>query len=56
MPGSCWELRSRLAILVAGAIGLVWAIAQLRRDRLPLYFLIHFADVAGDPDVADAGP
>ena len=31
-----------LAILVVGAIGLFWAIGQVRRDRLPLYFLVHF--------------
>jgi hypothetical protein len=30
------------AILFAGAIGLFWAIGQVRRDRLPFYFLIHF--------------
>ena len=30
------------AILVAGVIGLFWAIGQIRRDRLPFYFLIHF--------------
>ena len=23
-------------------IGLFWAIGQLRRDRLPFYFLVHF--------------
>ena len=28
-----------VAILAAGAIGLVWALRQFRRDRLPLYFL-----------------
>ena len=26
----------------ASLIGLLWAIGQIRRDRLPLYFLIHF--------------
>ncbi len=30
------------AILGAGVIGLFWAIGQVRRDRLPFYFLIHF--------------
>jgi hypothetical protein len=30
------------AILLAGVIGLFWAIGQIRRDRLPFYFLIHF--------------
>ena len=30
------------AILVVGAIGLIWGITRIRRDRLPLYFLIHF--------------
>jgi len=30
------------AILFAGVIGLFWAIGQIRRDRLPFYFLIHF--------------
>jgi Dolichyl-phosphate-mannose-protein mannosyltransferase len=31
-----------VAILVAGVIGLLWAISQVRRDRLPFYFLVHF--------------
>ena len=31
-----------VAILGAGVIGLFWAIGQIRRDRLPFYFLIHF--------------
>ncbi len=31
-----------VAILGAAAIGLLWAIGQVRRDRLPFYFLIHF--------------
>jgi hypothetical protein len=31
-----------VAILGAGVIGLIWGIARIRRDRLPLYFLIHF--------------
>jgi hypothetical protein len=30
------------AVLFAAAIGLFWGIAQLRRDRLPFYFLVHF--------------
>jgi len=30
------------AILVAAVIGLFWAMRQIGRDRLPLYFLIHF--------------
>ena len=30
------------AILFAGVIGLFWAIGQIRRDRLPFYFVIHF--------------
>ena len=30
------------AILGAGVIGLVWGLRRIRRDRLPLYFLIHF--------------
>jgi Dolichyl-phosphate-mannose-protein mannosyltransferase len=29
-------------ILVAGVIGILWAIGKVRRDRLPFYFLIHF--------------
>ncbi len=29
------------AILVASVIGVLWGIAQLPRDRLPFYFLIH---------------
>ena len=31
-----------VAILGAGVIGLFWAIGQVRRDRLPFYFVIHF--------------
>ena len=31
-----------VAILAAGVIGVVWAIGQIRRDRLPFYFLVHF--------------
>ncbi len=31
-----------LAVLGAAAVGLVWGICRIRRDRLPLYFLIHF--------------
>ena len=31
-----------VAILVASVIGLCWVILQVRRDRLPLYFVIHF--------------
>jgi hypothetical protein len=31
-----------LSILVAAVLGLVWSLGQFRRDRLPLYFLIHF--------------
>ncbi len=30
------------AILGAGAIGIVWGLRRIRRDRLPFYFLIHF--------------
>jgi 4-amino-4-deoxy-L-arabinose transferase-like glycosyltransferase len=30
-----------VAILATGAIGLLWALAQVRRDRLPFYFVIH---------------
>ncbi len=29
------------AILVAAAIGVVWGIRELPRDRLPLYFVVH---------------
>jgi 4-amino-4-deoxy-L-arabinose transferase-like glycosyltransferase len=29
-------------ILAAGAIGLIWGIRQVRRDWLPVYFLLHF--------------
>ncbi|HKI19640.1 MAG TPA: glycosyltransferase family 39 protein [Isosphaeraceae bacterium] len=29
------------AILVAAAIGLIWGIMRIRRDRLPFYFLVH---------------
>ena len=31
-----------VTILVAGVIGIVWGLGQIRRDRLPLYFLVHF--------------
>ena len=31
-----------VAILGAGVIGLIWGLFRIRRDRLPLYFLIHF--------------
>jgi hypothetical protein len=31
-----------VAILGTAAVGLCWAIARISRDRLPLYFLIHF--------------
>jgi hypothetical protein len=30
-----------VAILVAAAVGLVWGLLRIRRDRLPLYFLVH---------------
>ncbi len=29
------------AILVASAIGILWGMARLRRDRLPFYFFVH---------------
>jgi 4-amino-4-deoxy-L-arabinose transferase-like glycosyltransferase len=32
-----------VAILCAGAAGLVWGIGQIRRDKLPFYFFVHFA-------------
>lgn len=31
------------SILVAAAVGLGYALARVRRDRLPLYFVVHFA-------------
>ena len=31
-----------LAILSAGIIGMIWGLERIGRDRLPLYFLIHF--------------
>ncbi len=31
-----------VAILATAVVGIVWGISQLGRDRLPLYFLIHF--------------
>ncbi|MFO0891005.1 MAG: glycosyltransferase family 39 protein [Isosphaeraceae bacterium] len=31
-----------LSILAAAVLGLVWSFGQFRRDRLPLYFLLHF--------------
>ncbi len=30
------------AILAAAGIGLAWGVLQVRRDRVPLYFLVHF--------------
>jgi hypothetical protein len=31
-----------VATVIAAAIGVVWGIGEIRRDRLPLYFLVHF--------------
>ena len=31
-----------LAILVPAAVGMIWGLTRIGRDRLPLYFLIHF--------------
>jgi len=31
-----------VGVLGAGVIGLLWAIGRIRRDRLPLYFAVHF--------------
>jgi hypothetical protein len=31
-----------VAILATGMIGLVWAVGRIGRDRLPVYFLVHF--------------
>ena len=31
-----------VAILVAAVVGLIWGITRIGRDRLPLYFLVHF--------------
>jgi 4-amino-4-deoxy-L-arabinose transferase-like glycosyltransferase len=31
-----------VTILGASAIGLIWGLRQIRRDRLPFYFLVHF--------------
>jgi hypothetical protein len=31
-----------VAILGAAALGLIWGVLRLRRDRLPFYFLVHF--------------
>ena len=44
-----------VAILVAGVIGLFWAIGQVRRDRLAVLLPDPLPDLAGDPDVPDAG-
>jgi 4-amino-4-deoxy-L-arabinose transferase-like glycosyltransferase len=30
------------AILAAGTLGVIYALARMRHDRLPLYFLLHF--------------
>jgi hypothetical protein len=31
-----------VAVLIAGVIGLLWGIGQIRRDRLPWYFAVQF--------------
>jgi Dolichyl-phosphate-mannose-protein mannosyltransferase len=31
-----------VAILGTALLGLIWAVGQIRRDKLPLYFLVHF--------------
>jgi 4-amino-4-deoxy-L-arabinose transferase-like glycosyltransferase len=31
-----------ITLLMAAAIGLIWGLARIRRDRLPFYFFIHF--------------
>jgi hypothetical protein len=31
-----------IAVLATSLIGLIWALCQIRFDRLPLYFVIHF--------------
>ena len=31
-----------VVVLVAATVGICWGIARIKRDRLPLYFLIHF--------------
>ena len=31
-----------VTILLAAAIGIVWALGQVHRDQIPLYFLLHF--------------
>jgi 4-amino-4-deoxy-L-arabinose transferase-like glycosyltransferase len=31
-----------ITLLLAAAIGLIWGLARIRRDWLPLYFFIHF--------------
>ena len=31
-----------VTILCAAAIGLIWGLCRIRRDRIPFYFLIHF--------------
>jgi 4-amino-4-deoxy-L-arabinose transferase-like glycosyltransferase len=31
-----------VAILAAAIVGLLWGVFRIRRDRLPLYFLVHF--------------
>ena len=30
-----------VAILAAAAVGLIWGLLRIRRDRLPFYFLVH---------------
>ncbi len=42
-----------VAVLGAAAIGLLWALGQIRKDRLPLYFLIHLLHAARHPNVRD---
>ena len=43
-----------LAILGAARSGMLGAL-RISRDRLPLYFLIHFLTLPDHPDVSDAG-
>ncbi len=31
-----------VTLLIAAAIGIIWALGRIGRDRLPLYFLLHF--------------
>ena len=44
-----------LAILAAAPVGSAGRSSRRQRDRLPLYFLVHFLTLPSDPDAAHPG-